>query len=252
MLTDTHCHLDMLKDIEGTLERAKRNQLSRIITVGIDLEGSKEAIRIAQTYDFIWATVGIHPHEANSLNREGYEQLEVLAQYPKVVAIGEIGLDFYRNLSPRDIQIESFKRQIKLAQKLAKPLIIHCRDAVLETWQVLMETNGFLCGGVWHCFSGGVELVKQCIEAGFYIGVGGIVTFSKATKLQQAVKETPIERILLETDAPFLTPVPMRGKENEPAFLRYIAQKVSIIKDMSLEELSLKTTENAKKLLNIS
>ncbi|CAD7780364.1 putative metal-dependent hydrolase YcfH [Candidatus Methanoperedenaceae archaeon GB37] len=251
MLTDTHCHLDMLKDLKGALQRAKENQVNFIVTIGIDLKTSRKAVEIAETYNFVWAAVGVHPHEAKTLTDEVYKELEILASHPKVVAIGEIGLDFYRNLSPREIQINAFKRQIKLAQKRGKPIVIHCREAISETWQILVETEGLSCKGVWHCFPGDVSFAEKCIENDFYISISGIVTFPKATKLKQVVKKTPLESLLLETDAPFLAPVPMRGKQNEPAFLHYTAQKVADIKEVSLKQVALKTTENAKKLFNL-
>jgi len=252
MLTDTHCHLDMLKDLKGALQRAKENQVNFIVTIGIDLKTSRKAVEIAEHHPFVWAAVGVHPHEAKTLTDQVHKELENLASHPKVVAIGEIGLDFYRNLSPREIQIDAFKRQIKLAQKRGKPIIIHCREAISETWQILVKTNGLSCKGIWHCFPGDVSFAEKCIKAGFYISIPGIVTFPKATKLRQVVEQTPLESLLLETDAPFLSPVPMRGKENEPAFLRYTAQKVAEIKGISLKQVALKTTENAKKLLNLS
>ncbi|MDL1965723.1 MAG: TatD family hydrolase [Candidatus Desulfofervidus auxilii] len=252
MLTDTHCHLDMLKDLKGALQRAEENQVSFMVTIGINLETSKKAVEIAEHHHFVWAAVGVHPHEAKTLTDQVHKELEILASHPKVVAIGEIGLDFYRNLSPREIQINAFKRQIKLAQELGKPIVIHCREAISETWRILAETDGLFCKGIWHCFPGDVSFAEKCIKAGFYISIPGIVTFPKATKLRQVVEQTPLESLLLETDAPFLAPVPMRGKQNEPAFLRYTAQKVADIKEVSLKQVALKTTENAKKLLNLS
>ena len=246
MLTDTHCHLDMLKDIEGSLARAEAHGVTRIVTIGIDLPSSRKAVKLAEQYDFVWATVGIHPHEAKTLDDSTYTELEELGKHPRVVAIGEIGLDFYRDFSPKQIQFAAFKRQINLAQKIGKPIIIHCREAISETWKVLEETNGFTCGGIWHCFPGDTILAKQCIKAGFYISIPGIVTFPKAQRLQEVTKNIPLGWLLLETDAPFLAPVPKRGKPNEPAFLRYTAEKVAELKNISLEEVALTTTENAK------
>ncbi len=252
MLADTHCHLDMLKNMEVALERARTAGVGLIITIGIDLESSQKAVEIAHQYDYVWAAVGIHPHEAKTVREQTYKELEALAQDPKVVAIGEIGLDFYRNLSPKEVQIRVFKRQIELAKALAKPIIIHCREAIPETWSVLEETDGFCCRGVWHCFPGDVNLAQRCMKKGFYISIPGIVTFPKAERLRRVVKETPLEWLLIETDAPFLAPVPMRGKPNEPAFLRYTAQKVAEIKECELNEVARTTTQNACKLFGIN
>jgi len=251
MLTDTHCHLDMFKDVENTLVKAKAHGVTRIITIGIDLPSSRKAIELAERYNFVWATVGVHPHEAKTLDESKYAELEELGRHPRVVAIGEIGLDFYRNLSPKQAQLLAFKKQIKLAQKIGKPIIIHCREAISETWEILKETNGFACGGIWHCFPGDTSLAKQCVKIGFYIAISGVVTFPKAQRLQEVVKNISLKWLLLETDAPFLAPVPKRGKRNEPAFLRYTAEKVAELKNSSLEEVALITTENAKRVLGL-
>jgi len=250
MFIDTHCHLDMFEDIKGILERAKKQGINYIITVGIDLESSQKAVQLAETYDYIWAAIGIHPHNAKMFDEKTYIALEKLAQHPKVVAIGEIGLDFYRHLSPAEIQIKAFKAQIKLAKNVKKPLIIHCREAILETWQILEETQAFNCSGVWHCFPGDIDLARKCIEKNFYISIPGIVTFPKAERLQKVVKEISLDYLLLETDAPFLAPVPMRGKTNEPAFIYFIAEKIASLKNTSLQEVASKTTKNAMKLFH--
>jgi len=254
ILVDTHAHLDMPQfeeDLEDVLTRSRDKQVSTVITIGTDTLSSKKAIELAEKYDFIWATVGIHPHDAKNFNESTYSILKGLASHPKVVAIGETGLDFYRNLSPHEKQMRAFKSQINLVKELEKPLIIHCRDATSETWQVLKEENGFSLGGVWHCFSGDINLAKACIEEGFFISIGGIITFSKTKGLREAVKEISLDHILLETDAPFLAPVPMRGKRNEPAFLYFIAEEVARIKQKSIEEVARKTTENARQLFKI-
>ncbi len=255
ILVDTHCHLDMLGDLEGALTRAKKEGVEKVVTIGIDLPSSEKAVALAHKYDNVWAAVGVHPHEANSFNEDVYAALAQLAKEPKVVAIGEIGLDFYRNLSPKEKQIATFKKQIELAKELKRPIVIHCREAIAETWQILEETDAFVCGGVWHCFPGDVELAERCIRAGFYISIPGIVTFSNAERLRQVVRNTALEWLLLETDAPFLAPVPKRGKPNEPAFLRYTAEKVAELKECSLEKVAKITTENAInvfKLIKIS
>ena len=252
MLVDTHCHLDMLKDIEGALTRAKKEGVEKVITIGIDLPSSEKAVELAHKYDNVWAAVGIHPHEANSFNEDVYTALVQLAKEAKVVAIGEIGLDFYRNLSPKEKQFIAFRKQIKLAQDLKKPIIIHCREAIAETWQILKETDAFACGGVWHCFPGDVELAERCIKERFFISIPGIVTFPKAERLQEVVKKIDLEWLVLETDAPFLAPVPKRGKPNEPAFLRYTAEKIAELKKCSLEKVAKVTTKNAMTIFGLN
>ncbi len=255
ILVDTHAHLDMPqfeRDLEEVLARGRERGIAEIITIGTDISSIKKAIALVEKYHFIWAAVGIHPHDAKTFNKSSYLMLKELASHEKVVAIGEVGLDFYRNLSPHEKQLYAFKSQINLARELGKPLIIHCRDAISEVWQVLKEENGFSLGGVWHCFSGDVVLANACIKERFFISIGGIITFPKAEKLKALVKEISLEHTLLETDAPFLAPVPMRGKRNEPSFLYFIAEEVAKIKQKAVSEVAKKTTENARYLFKIT
>lgn len=250
-LIDTHAHLDMPQfeeDLEIVLTRSREKGIAEIITVGTDISSSKKAIALAEKCHFIWAAVGIHPHDAKTFNESTYLMLKEMASHKKVVAIGEVGLDFYRNLSPHEKQVYAFKSQIKLARELGKPLIIHCRDATSEVWQVLKEENGFSLGGVWHCFPGDIALAKACIKNGFFISIGGIITFPKAERLKALVREISLEHILLETDAPFLAPVPMRGRRNEPSFLYFIAQEIARLKQKKIGEVAKKTTENTRYL----
>ncbi len=250
-LIDTHAHLDMPQfeeDLDEVLTRSRAKSISKVITIGTDISSSKKAISLTEKYDFVWAAVGIHPHDAKDFTKSTYSILKGLASHPKVVAIGEIGLDFYRDLSPHERQFYAFRSQINLARELGKPIIIHCREAASEVWEILKEEDGFSIGGVWHCFSGDLNLANACIKEGFLISIGGVVTFPKAERLREVVKEVSLDYILLETDAPFLAPVPMRGKRNEPSFLYFIAEEVARIKQKTIDEVAKITTKNAQHL----
>jgi len=241
----------MFENIMPVIKRAEEKGIVALITIGIDLKSSKKAVHLAKTYKNVFAAIGIHPHHAKTFDERTYSVLEELSKEPKVVAIGEIGLDFYRCYSSTEAQIMAFKTQIELARKVKKPLIIHCREAISESWQVLEETGGFDCSGVWHCFSGDVDFAKKCIKKEFYISIPGIITFPKAERLKEVVKNISLDYLLLETDAPFLAPIPMRGKTNEPAFIYFIAEKIAALKNISLKEVAEKTTQNAKKLFKL-
>lgn len=254
MLIDSHAHLDMgnyNEDLEQVIERAVRGGISRIITIGIDLESSYRALEIAEKYDFIYSTVGYHPHDADKVTGKKLEELKDLAKAPKVVAWGEIGLDFFKNRSEKDRQVDIFKTQLKIASELDLPVIIHNRDADDEIFRILNE-QGSTLKGVIHCFSGDYDAAVSFIDMGFYISIPGIVTFKNAEKLRQVAAGIPIERMLVETDAPFLAPVPERGKRNEPLFVKYTAMAIAQLRGMDFEELASKTTENCKKLFGIS
>ena len=251
MLVDSHAHLDLPEfdnDRNEVIKRAKKSGIDYILNIGINSESCSKTIKLADSYDFIYASIGIHPHDAKNINENTYSVLKSLANNKKVLAFGEIGLDFYRNLSPKAIQIKRFREQINLANELKLPVIIHNRDAHKETMEILKEEGAKNLGGIIHCFSGDYSMAKSCIDMGFYISIPGTVTFPKAVELREIVKKLPISKILIETDCPFLTPVPYRGKRNEPSFVKYVAEKVASLKDMSFEEVAEITSQNFRSL----
>jgi TatD DNase family protein len=251
MLVDSHAHLDLPEfddDRNEVIKRAKESGIDYILTIGINSESCSKAIKLADSYDFIYASIGIHPHDAKDVNENTYTALRSLANNKKVLAFGEIGLDFYRNLSPKGIQIKRFREQINLANELKLPVIIHNRDAHKETLKILKEECAKNLGGVIHCFSGDYSMAKSCIDMGFYISIPGTITFPKAVELREIVKKLPLSKILIETDCPFLTPVPYRGNRNEPSFVRYVAEKIASLKDTSFEEVAEITSQNFRSL----
>lgn len=254
MLIDSHAHLTMPqfdKDRRKVIRRAEEGGIKHIITVGTDIADCQKALSLAKEYDFISASIGIHPHDTKSVNSGTYLFLRELASHDKVKAIGEIGLDFYRNLSPRDIQIKHFRKQLKLAHDLTLPVIIHDREAHQEVLKILQEEKAETTKGVIHCFSGDWPMAKACLDIGFYISIPGTVTFKSAEIYHKLIHDLPLDRILLETDSPFLTPHPFRGKRNEPAYVRYVAEAVARIKGIDTAELADITTRNAQKLFNL-
>jgi TatD DNase family protein len=254
MLIDTHAHLDMdefKQDIEEVLERALNGGVSRIITVGIDIPSSLKALELANRYDFIYSSIGYHPHNADGLDTSGLEELSGLANESKVVAWGEIGLDFFRRHSTPEKQIAAFEQQLDIAFQYNLPVIIHDRDAHDEIYAILNKKKDKNSKGVIHCFSGDYDLAMALIDIGYYISITGTVTYSKAVKVQEVASRIPIDRLLVETDAPFLAPVPKRGKRNEPLFVNYTARKIAQLRGMDFEEFSLKTSENARRLFGI-
>lgn len=253
-LTDTHCHLDMYAQDtppDQIIAAARQGGVRTIITVGIDLASSRAAIRLAADHPGVYATVGIHPHNVAELNEQDYEEMAQLAAQPKVVAYGEIGLDYARQYAAIPHQLEHCRRQVRLARDLGLPLIIHDREAHAEILAVLTEAGQLPAGGVMHCFSGDRAFAEQVLALGFFISIPGVITFAKATDLQEAVRHIPLDRLLLETDGPFLAPVPHRGRTNFPHFLPYTAQKVAELKGLELEEVATATAANACRLFRI-
>jgi TatD DNase family protein len=254
MFIDSHAHLEMPQfdeDLDEVIQRASQYGVEAIITVGTNLELSKKALQIAHSYPNVYATVGIHPHDASELSDEKLQELRDLAEDPKVMAVGEIGLDFYWNRSPREKQIEAFRMQIRLARELGKPVVIHDRDAHYVMLSILKEERVEEIGGVVHCFSGGLPLAKECIRLNLSISFPGTVTFKNSARLRHVLINIPKERILLETDSPFLAPVPHRGKRNEPALIRYTAEKVAKILKLPVEELASVVRENTKRFFHL-
>lgn len=251
---DTHAHLND-RSFSGhedeAIARAADADVTRIMCVGYNMQTSRKAVEVAASRNNVWATVGVHPHDAKTLDDSAYEEIKELARNPKVVAIGEIGLDFFRDLSPRDVQESAFRKQLNLAKAMNLPVIIHNRDAGADILRVLIDEGPFAASGVMHCFSEDVDYALKIVEMGFYIGIAGPVTFKKNEGLRDVVRNVPIDRILVETDCPYLTPEPFRGRErNEPAFVRYVAERIAAIKDMSLEEVANQTTSNALTLFS--
>jgi TatD DNase family protein len=254
MLIDTHAHLDMeefQQDREEVIDRALKGGITHIITVGIDLASSIKALEIARSHEAVFATVGCHPHDAEDLTPADLEEMEALASQAEVVAWGEVGLDFYRRYSPPDKQTEVFERQIDMALHLDLPLIIHDRDAHQEVRSTLLKKQRGEYKGVLHCFSGDYELAMSFIDMGFFISIPGTVTYKKALETQQVASRIPLDRMLIETDAPFLAPVPRRGKRNEPLLVRHTAQKIADLRGMDIEELGSRTSRNARDLFGL-
>lgn len=253
MLFDSHAHLDDKRfndDREEVLTRAADNGLTGILNAGADMFSSARAVELAVNNAMVWAAVGIHPHDAKDAQDKDYGRLADWCGLPKVVAVGEIGLDYHYDFSPREAQMAVFVRQLDLARQVGKPIIIHDREAhgdLLAT--VKREGRGLT--GVFHCFSGSVEMAREVLKLGFYVSFAGPVTFANANKLHEAVKAVPLERLLVETDSPYLTPVPFRGKRNEPSYVRYVAETVAGLLGMEAEALAAAATENTKRLFGI-
>jgi TatD DNase family protein len=244
---------DYSDDIEDVLDRALAGGIINIITVGIDIPSSQKALALAERYDFIYSTAGFHPHNADDADTGKINELVRLAsRSKKIVAWGEIGLDFYRHYSHVKNQIEIFELQIDAALDLNLPVIIHDRDAHDDVLNILNKRKNRAQKGVIHCFSGDYALAMSFIELGFYISIPGTVTYKNASITQEAAEKIPIERLLIETDAPFLAPIPLRGKRNEPCFIRHTAEKIALLRGIDLDELSHKTSTNAKQLFGLS
>lgn len=254
MLFDTHAHLhfpEFGSDRGEMLARARAAGVRWMVNIGTDLETSWQAVGIAEVDPDIYASVGVHPHDAASADEAVFKTLEELARRPKVVAIGETGLDYYRNLSPRDVQAKVFRRQLPLARVVGKPVIIHCREAHDDLLKILREERAHEIGGVMHCFSGHVQFAEASLELGFYISIAGPVTYPNARKLPEVIKAVPVEWLVIETDCPFLPPQPHRGKRNEPAYLPITAQRVAEIKGHPVDELGELMSQNALRLFRI-
>ena len=256
MLIDTHCHLTMPNfdaDRSDVIQRAIDAGISHMITIGTDIEDSKRAIALAEGYEFIYAAVGIHPHDARDITdiENVSDTIKILASKKKVVALGETGLDYHYMHSPAEIQQEHFRLEINLAKSLGLPVIVHSREAKEDTLRILKEEKVEVTGGVLHCFSGDMDMAEKALNMGLYISFSGVITFKNAKKMHDIVKAIPLNRILIETDAPFLTPVPHRGKRNEPAYVKYTAEKIADIKGISLEELGKTITDNAARLFRL-
>lgn len=254
MLIDTHAHIaspPFRNDLGDVLRRAAEAGVEGVICIGDNLEASREAIALAGREPSVWATAGIHPHHAHEAP-EGWEgQLRELLAQPRVVAVGEVGLDYHYDFAPREVQQEVFRRQIRIAVELGLPLVIHNREADADVLRILREENAGAVGGVLHCFWSDHETAAEALELGFHFGVGGPVTFKNSDALRQVLAGVPAERLLVETDSPYLAPVPHRGKRNEPAYVVESARVLAQVKGLSFEELAHVTTENARRLFRL-
>jgi len=254
MLIDTHAHLqdeDLKKDLEQVLNRAQDAGLEKIICVGYDLASSQEALQLARKYRQVHAVVGIHPHDAQRFNPDVKEKIFAMARDQRVVAIGEIGLDFYRDLSPREIQRQAFREQIKMAQEIGKPIVIHDRDAHQEVMEIIKAEKAGKNLGIMHCYSGALPMANELIKLGFYISFAGPLTFKNASKAHETAAKIPIDKILVETDCPYLSPEPFRGKLNEPANVKYVAAKLAELRNKNIDEIAYLTNLNARKIYRI-
>ncbi len=261
MLVDTHAHLDFSKfeeDRQAVLTRAWEAGLGAIVTIGVDLPSSQRAVALAEAYEGVYATVGMHPHDAKKLDGEVLARFRELGRHEKVVAVGEIGLDFYRDLSPRDVQQRAFQAQLAWAGRLGKPVVIHDREAHETLMEVLVEWAEEQWGsplegrlGVLHTFSGDLAMAELAVELGFYISIAGPVTYQNAGQLPEVVRTLPLERLLVETDAPFLAPHPHRGRRNEPAYVRLVAERIAALRGVPWAEVAEATTTNAQHLFGL-
>ena len=255
MLIDTHTHLDDARyndDREAVIARAREAGVGAFLTIGCDLATSQSAVALAEQYPFVYASIGVHPHEVKHVQTDWYDEFRRLAKGKRVVAYGEIGLDYHYNHSSPKEQRDRFREQIQLARELQLPVIIHTREAQEDTITILKEEKASEIGGVFHCFSGDTWLAKDALDLGFYLSFSGILTFQNATMLRDIAKNTPLDRVLIETDCPYLTPVPYRGKRNEPAYVSHVAGQLASLHNISIDEIGGRTSENAKRLFKIA
>ena len=247
-IIDTHTHIydkQFENDFDDVMKRIE-NELEGIVSIGFDLESSLKSVELANRYSFVNAVIGVHPVDIKKCNDEVEKELERLAlTEKKVVAIGEIGLDYHWMEDPKDVQIAGFRKQMEFAERVKKPVVIHTREALQDTLDVLKDYKNV--GGILHCYPGSLEAAKPFLDR-YYLGIGGTLTFKNNKKTKELVKELPLEKIVLETDCPYLTPVPFRGKRNEPVYTKYVAEEVARIKEISVEQVIKVTTENAKKI----
>ncbi|HLR11698.1 MAG TPA: TatD family hydrolase [Sporosarcina sp.] len=254
MLIDTHVHLNAdqyEEDVEEVIERAREAGVTKMVVVGFDRKTITKAMELVEQYPFLYAVVGWHPVDAIDCTEEDLAWIESLAEHPKVVAIGEMGLDYHWDKSPKDIQQQLFRKQIQLAKRVKLPIVIHNRDATADVVRILEEEDAKEVGGIMHAFGGSVETAQQCIDMNFYISLGGTVTFKNAKAPKKIAAEIPLEKLLVETDAPYLTPHPYRGKRNEPFYVTLVAEEIARIKEISVEEVASVTTKNALNLFQI-
>lgn len=257
MLIDTHAHIDFddfHKDgeFQKHLDEMSDAGVEKVVIPGVNASGFDRIIQLIEAHQNLYGAMGIHPSDAKQWDDNSYEQIKSLAKNPKVVAIGEIGLDYYWDKTFNDTQKEVFIKQIEIAKEIKKPIIVHDREAHQDTLNILKDTNAKEVGVVMHCFSGSPEFALECVKEGFYVALGGVVTFKNAKKAHEVAQIVPLENLLLETDSPFLTPEPYRGKLNSPAKVRLVAEKIAQLRQISTEEIEEATTINAQALFNFS
>lgn len=251
MFIDTHVHLNADQyenDAEEVIQRALDAGVKKMVVVGFDRKTISKAMELIETYPFIYGVIGWHPVDAVDCTEEDLQWIKELAAHPKIVGIGETGLDYYWDKSPKDIQQELFRKQIQLAKDVQLPIVIHNRDATGDVVRILQEEQASEAGGIMHCYGGSVETARQCIDMNFYISLGGPVTFKNAKMPKEVAKEIPLDKLLIETDAPYLAPHPYRGKRNEPSYVPLVAEEIARLKEISVEEVAKQTTANAKKI----
>lgn len=254
MYIDTHVHLNADQyenDVDEVIARALEASVEKMVVIGFDRKTIVRAMELTEQYPFIYAVVGWHPVDAIDCTEEDLKWIESLAQHPKVVGIGEIGLDYYWDKSPKETQQELFRKQIRLAQKVDLPIVIHNRDATADVVRILKEEEAEKTGGIMHCFGGSVETAKECIALNFMISLGGPVTFKNARTPKEVATEIALDHLLIETDAPYLAPHPYRGKRNEPALVTLVAEEIARLKGLSVEKVATATTANALKIFQI-
>jgi len=253
-LFDTHAHLHVPEfdgDRAEMMSRARQAGVTRMLTIGTEVPTSRAAIALAEAEPDVWATVGVHPHDAADADAGVLTEIERLAGGPRVVAVGEIGLDFFRDLSPRDVQERVFRHLIGLARRVRKPVVVHCRDAHAEVLAILGEEGASEVGGIMHCFSGDVEIARRCLDLGLLVSLAGPVTYPNARALPDVARFVPADRLVIETDCPFLPPQGYRGKRNEPAYLALTAARVAELRGEPLEEFARRASDNARRLLRL-
>lgn len=254
LLIDSHAHLQdeaYQKDQEEVIQRAFSGGLDKIICVGYDLQSSRQALELTRAYPNIYAVVGIHPHDALTLTTQAEEELFEMARDAKTVAIGEIGLDFYRDLSPREEQRKAFVRQLQIARELRKPVVIHDRDAHQEVMEIIIREKAGQNGGVMHCYSGSLPMAVELIKQGFYVSFAGPLTYKNARRALEVAARVPLDRVLIETDCPYLTPEPYRGRRNEPAYVRQVASKLAELRRKPPAEIAYLTARNTQAVFGI-
>jgi len=253
-LFDTHAHLHVPEfdgDRAEMMARARQAGVTRMLTIGTEVPTSRAAIALAEAEPDVWATVGVHPHDAADADAGVLTEIERLAGGPRVVAVGEIGLDFFRDLSPRDVQERVFRHLIGLARRVRKPVVVHCRDAHAEVLAILGEEGASEVGGIMHCFSGDVEIARRCLDLGLLVSLAGPVTYPNARALPDVARFVPADRLVIETDCPFLPPQGYRGKRNEPAYLALTAARVAELRGEPLEEFARRASDNARRVLRL-
>ncbi len=253
MFIDTHSHIDFESfdgDFDSMLEEIKEAGVEKVVIPAVEPSGFEKIIKITEKYDNLYGAAGIHPSEAKQFNDESFALIKEMAKHPKIIAIGEIGLDYYWDKSFKEIQIEAFKKQTELAIELNMPILIHDREAHGDVFELLNSYELSNTPVIMHCFSGSPEFAAECVEKGYYIAIGGVVTFKNALKIKEVAKIVPLEKLVLETDAPYLTPHPHRGEQNSPKYIPLIAEEIAKIKNITTLEVAEHTTSNAKKIFN--